>query len=440
VHIGYYYTGFLFYKIFDIFNFSIDATLILMSNILGAVGVVFGYLLLEKLLDDRKSAFLGSILLLFSGTYVYYARSAEVYVPQVAFILASMYYYHIRKFVLSGILFAIAMLITPLSIFISPFFIFFHFKRRSSFKDLLYFVIPFCAIYLPVFASVYEELLWGRRGLLKIGLKTPYIPLTQSVYIFIYGSIKSFNVLAPFALIGYVYFSIKDKNKFLLITLMLLSQLYLIVKIPQASALERFLLPIYIFLCLLILEGLYCILRKVIRNDLIKRGCLFMALITYISLNLFIWVGPAKLLNPRLLSDNKYKEAFIAFNKDMEKDALLIASFWDGVAFAYYTRNDIKEELETTMGNKRWINAEYLYEETFQQLLSTGKQIYVMESYAPSTAGAIFLSQEELEKRYREFSMKSQIESMADNIGLEEYFSTDGVLIYKLIADAPGRT
>ena len=356
IHIGYYFLGFLFHKVFGIWGTPIDVTLILMSNILGAIGLVFAYLLLEKLLGDRKLALLGSLIFLFSGTYLYYATSAEVYVPQTAFILASMYYFLINRFSLSGILFAVAVLITPLSIFVSPFFIFFHIKRMNPFKMLFNFILFFALVYFPVFFFVYGELLWGRRGLLRISSIMPYVPIMQSIYVFAYGSIKSFNILSFFALFGYIYLFIKDKAVFLLVTIMLLSQVYLIIKTPVPSVLARFLLPIHIYFCLIGSVGLYYIFRRLIRNIRICTGCLITTSIIYISLSLFIWIGPVNLFQPRLQFDNKYKDTLISFDQNMEENAILIASFWDGVAFAYYTRTDISEELEATMGNKRWMD------------------------------------------------------------------------------------
>ena len=53
IHIGYYLIGYLFYSFLGLFGCSINISLVIMSNVCGAAGIVYAYLLSEKLLNDR---------------------------------------------------------------------------------------------------------------------------------------------------------------------------------------------------------------------------------------------------------------------------------------------------------------------------------------------------------------------------------------------------
>ncbi len=431
IHIGYYFIGYIFHKILSLFNAPVDVSLILMSNIFGAVGVVFAYLFVYEILYDHKLSIICAAILLFSGTYVEYSTQAEIYIPQVAFILASMYLFYKERNILSGLLYAAALLITPISVFVLPYYIFIAVKRRSSIKEMLYFIIPFMVIYLPIFLSIYNELLWGRRGLLRISSNLPYNSLKMIVSNIVFVLIKSFNILAPFVLIGHIIYWFKDKSKFLLLCILWLSYSYVIAKLSRFD-LETAFLPIFVYFALLILNGIVFI-NIYLKNNL-KIGNAFGMIILpcYIILSVMIWIGPAKIFHPQITPDNNFKNEMLAFKERISDNDILIASFWHGVAFAFYTRYNPEEEIETTMGNQRWIDIDQLNVESVRQLLNEFADVYVMEAYAPSAVAKVIFDEKELEDRYFEQSLKAQIENMASNIKFHEYFKKNDIMIYRL--------
>ena len=243
-------------------------------------------------------------------------------------------------------------------------------------------------------------------------------------------TVKSFNILTPFAIVGYIYYLVKDRSKFLLISVVFLSHIYMLFKSADTN---HFQLQIHIFICLLSLTGLHYVCRQLFRGWKLSKVAFYSALAIYGLISVFIWIEPSALSKPWRIADNKAETAMVTFNSGVESDAILVAKFWHGVAFAFYTREDIKEELETTMGNGRWVDADFLDEDSLRSLLESGREIYVMESYMPSSAAAIFLGSESIAQRYSAYSLKTKIERMADYIELEQYYLADGVLMYRAL-------
>ncbi|MBD3196555.1 MAG: hypothetical protein GF317_15975 [Candidatus Lokiarchaeota archaeon] len=435
IHWGYYCLGLIFHLILGSMGLTIDNSLVIMSNVFGAVCVSYSYLFFRKFQFDKKSSIIGSLMLLFAGVFFSYSIQAEVYIPQLAFLLASMYYYMSSKPAVSGILFGIALLITPLSIFTLPFYIFIFIKERLSIKNAFYFILPSIIIYLPVFAFVHEDLLWGRRGLLSIsagmGMNTFQIIIVNTIFAF--G--KSFHVLLPFALFGLIYSAMKNRFIFALFSIILAGNLFLFVKLNRDD-LTTAMLPVFVFLIILAILGLNRINLSIsswIGNKNIFR---YAVLAMYILINAFIWIGPSRLPHPRILNDRSYQEALINFANRTTDDVLFIASFWHGVAYSFYTRSDIEEELETTMGNNRWLDIEDLDKDKWAVIKRNYEEIYIQEAYSPSSAAKLLLSDSELKTRYEQNSIKARIAILDGEMGFIEFAKTDDIWIYK--AKFPG--
>jgi hypothetical protein len=242
---------------------------------------------------------------------------------------------------------------------------------------------------------------------------------------------KSFHILTPFAFLGLVYIYIKNKKLFLLLAVMILSQISLVVKASDVSSLEAFLLPVFFFVSLLISCGLNWSLSGLVKLSRLRKSILAVLLICYAVFSLFLRIGPEGIFTPKILADNRFQNDIRSFNAGLSGNDSFIANFRDGVAFAFYTRTQSTEELETTMGNRRWFNAEYLDAAAFQELFKSGGEVYVMESYSPSPGASLLMSEQRLAGRFAHCSLKSKIENLIEGITLREHLRTNIILIYR---------
>jgi len=423
IHTGYYLLGYLFHHLFSFFvDISVDKSLILMSNIFGVVGVVFTYLLSEKIIGNKESGKLCALIMLFSGTYLFHSIHASIYVIQTAFIMASMYFFYINRNLLSGTLFSFSVLLTPGSIFVGPFYVFAIIKEKKPIQDIALFVLGVLVVYLPIFALIYKELLWGTRGLL-VTLRNPVFSITEGVNNWIYGLLKSFNILFFFMIIGLVWIYFRRKDVLCLTLLMFLPQIYLMTHCLGFQALAAYNLQIYIFFVILISFGLQAISEK----KLSWSKPLF--LIAYIVLSLIIWIGP-DLLKPHLRFKNAFQNNIISFNNTIErnKDYVILADWGQRMKYLYYSKTGNLTE----QSSDKVLNLDDLSRADLSKIINQHKNVYVIESYSPSFGAKIFLSQKELDRRYREHSMKSKIEGMIKGIQLSEFWEDNGLLIYKV--------
>lgn len=436
VHLGYYLLGDVFYRLLSPFGLPIDRCLILMSVLLGAVGTAYAYLLAQRLTGDSLIGVLCCVVLASSGAFIQYASGAEVYIAQTAFLLASMYYFLKKRMILAGLLYATAMLITPLTVFAAPFYIFIWLRDKTSARNLLLFALSFLVLYLPLFFWVYHDLLWGRRGLLTMALNTPHISVVASLksLVLVFG--KSFHILAPFLVVGYIVLYRKNRALLLMINLVLLCQVYLLLKAREPSALESFLLDIYFFPALAIAIGVGATLTALFRKPRVRAYFAAAIVVVYSLISLVFRVGPAGVLSPSLHKVNQYGEDFKALAAVLKPDDALIADFNTGVAFSFYTRSDPSEELETTMGNPRWVNADYMNAAKFATVMRSHERVFIVESYLPSPGATLMFSREQLEKRYLEHSLKSRFDQLATECHcavLERFMAMDLLRVYRAV-------
>ncbi len=442
IHCGYYLLGYLGHSIFGSMGLAIDQTLIILSNLTGAIGLVFAFLLVRELTRNRSLAYLSVVFLGASGIYLIYSTSAEVYVPQTAVLLLSMYCFVIRRPLISGLSFALALFISPLTVSVLPFYLYVWYWRRLPLQTITWAVIAFAAGFLPVFIPLHEEWLWGRRGLLAIGLNTPLLSVSTAVQTVVALIIKSFHWAAIFLPIGLIALFLRRKPLFVLVTITLTCQAYIIAKIGDVTILGAFFLQVYVFLALIIAEGVRWAGELLKAHAALRRGLTIALSLIFIISSLVLLAGPAGLLSPKITWDNTWRHGIDELGEQLTENGIVVTNFRYGVAYAFYSREDTDEELETTTGNRRWINFEYLTSPKFQVLLQEYEQIFIIETYSPSPGPQLFLSEEQLRARFNRHSAKSEIETLVPTATLTNYILTDDFKIYQLQAhlDTPADT
>jgi hypothetical protein len=436
IHVGYYCLGYLVHSILGISGLAIDQSLILMSNFMGAIGLIYAYKLAEKLIGDRATAILSTVLLGASGAYLFFSTSAEVYVPQTALLLASMYYFTVAKPIPAGLSFSLALMISPLTLSIAPFYFYIWYWRRLETRVMLAATAAFALSFLPVFIALGDEWLWGRRGLLAIGLGTPLISFESSVKTLVKLLVKSFHFALLFLPPGLFFAAKRNRSLLGLCLIMFVTQFYILAKVGDVTVLGAFLLPVHVFIAMLAAFGVVQSIRWLkVRSRATAIGLSIVSLL-FVVTSLAYLLGPAKLLAPKLGWSDSWREAMRHIQSEVGRDGVLIANFRYGVAYAFYTREDKSEELETTVGNRRWISYEYLQPSDLQNLIEERPRILVLESYSPSPGPEMLLSQTQLANRFEKNSMKSAIERMLPGVWLRKLRITEQIAVYEVETDS----
>jgi hypothetical protein len=95
------------------------------------------------------------------------------------------------------------------------------------------------------------------------------------------------------------------------------------------------------------------------------------------------------------------------------REAVIIMSWWDSVAYKYYNREDTSGSLESGEAAEKCYN-EVLLTGNEQNFLMENEYVLVLESYYPSRVSQLILGKERLDKKYLQNSLKIKIEKMFD--------------------------
>jgi len=146
VHLGYFLLGSVWYKILSIFGFDPVMSLNLMSAFFGALSVALVYMITNKLGCDKVQSMISSLTLCVSGSVLLYSIHGEVYIPQLSFVLLSIYFILNKSPLFSTLSIIIATSITPTSLLAIPGILYIIYMRKYPSKVLLYFISPLILI------------------------------------------------------------------------------------------------------------------------------------------------------------------------------------------------------------------------------------------------------------------------------------------------------
>lgn len=431
VHVGYYITGYPLVEFFSLLGVTPDHALIMFSVLSGAVGVSLCFLFWEKLLGDVRAAAMAATVLGLAGGYFAYSLEAEVYVPQTMFVLLAMYTY-VRGYVLvAGLAYALGMLISPLSLFAGPFFLIWALLRQVTWRQFALFVVVSLLIYLPAFAWMYDDLMFGRRGLIPAGVSTSVAPVTQALKQLVVVSVKSFHVFVLFALIGFIRLYRRYRRLAILVIIMTAAQYYILVKAHQVTALETFLLVVFCYPVGLIGLGLRVTVDAVFHNSKARSIAAVVAIALFGLASVGMLKGVDGILSPTLGFDHRFARRMQDLADKVEPGDAVISSFRKGLAYAYYTRQDPLEEIEITMGNHRWYDSDYLTPDKLEALVQSAGNIFVVESYSPSPGASMLLSEERLREKKAAFSLGSRYTRLLGGLEPTTFTDVDDVTIYQ---------
>lgn len=117
-------------------------TVTLLSQVFGALGVAFMFLLAKRLLGDVPSARVAAFTLLLSGAYWEHAIQGEVYTPQTALALLAMLSMYGGHPMAAGMAFLGALAITPTSALAGPVLVYLLWRHCPGRSSLVRFGLP----------------------------------------------------------------------------------------------------------------------------------------------------------------------------------------------------------------------------------------------------------------------------------------------------------
>ena len=372
VHIGYYLLG---AAVLHILPGSDDYVINLMNCFLGALSIMLVYFITFAICHEHVPAVVASLLLFTHYMFLENSIYAEVYTPQVCFLLLSILLWLLNKPILASLSFLLSFLITPSAILALPCF----FILRPRLRPLLLFCVIFAISAAVTIFPVRQSYFFGSRGLLEAAnrpLNLGWALNKEGREIF-----SGFFLCIPLVVAGlFEIFSRKQLRPFAFALLIFwLVTLFFAEKINDVPPQ----LPVYAMLCVVGGLGFGLILRISDNKTYIKFAiyAAVIAVILAVFINGLNAFEKAQALNKRRTG---YRNTVIRISKVANSDYLVVG-FWSvGILFEHYLFHKSFTPL--------WIDTEWLDGtcgrdqqdkaiEKYKQAITAHRQIWLLGRY-----------------------------------------------------------
>ena len=328
LHFGYYVFLFVTDKLLGgLFGIPIQESAVWLNVVAGTLSVGVAYALAKELLGTRRDALLCAVIFGLSGRVLANSTSSEIYMLQTLFVLSSFYLFVRERIVWSGLLSAVALLVSPLSAFAYLFYPVYDYQRagRIRWNVLLRLAAACLAIYLPFFIVEGKEVLFGVRGLLTIHSIVQFRPLATLENFPIY-QFKAFTVL-PLLLIPALYAWRENLRIFALTLAVGIPHIYIILKLVGED--HVFILNTdFFFVCCLVIGW------RELRN--IKYARWIAPSLLLVHVGLYVASG---LIHPyRPCRDYADQMRHVARTYLLGRDSVLITDWGRAVSLTFYGR------------------------------------------------------------------------------------------------------
>lgn len=372
VHLGYYLLGAGFIRLLP---GSDDYAINLMSCFLGALCVALVYFITFAICHKHTLAVIASLLLFTHNLFLENSIYAEVYIPQVCFLLMSVLLWLFNKPVLASLSFLLSFLITPSTILALPCFIILRPRLRPFLLFCSIFAISAAVAVFPVHQSYF----FGSRGVFNVANRPLDINwvLAKEGREILFG----FFHCIPLVVVGLLeIFSRKQFRPFAFALLILwLVTLFLAEKIPDVSPQ----LPAYTLLCVVGGLGLGLILR-VLKNKACSKSTIYAAMIVVILAVFMNGLDAFKEIRALNKCRTGYRNTVLRINKIADPGYLVIGYWSIGILFEHY----LFQQSFTPL----WINTEWLdgtsgseqqdkYIQKYNQAVAERRQIWIFGNY-----------------------------------------------------------
>lgn len=372
VHLGYCLLGAGFIRLLP---GSDDHAINLMNCFLGALSIMLVYFITFTICHKHIPAVASSLLLLTHDMFLENSIYAEVYTPQVCFLLLSILLWLLNKPILAGLSFLLSFLITPSAILALPCF----FILRPRLRPILLFCAIFSISAAVTIFPVRQSYFFGSRGLFSAANR----PFNLSWALDKEGCeiLSGFSFCIPLVVAGLLEIFGRKQFRPLAFALLILwlVTLFSAEKIKDVPPQ----LPAYVVLC--VVGGLgFGLLLRISDSKIYIKFVIYAAVIAVIfavfinGLNVFkgTWI--------LIKGNTAYRNTVIQISKVADPDYLVIGSWNRGTLFEHYL---FQESFKP-----HWINVECLAGlcgrdqrvqsiEMFKQAVLAHRQIWLLETY-----------------------------------------------------------
>jgi len=415
IHVAYYVLGWLTHRLLRPFGVHLDEALLLLSAAAATACVLLAWRFARALGRGALTAFAVALILMFSGNLLDQGTSAEIYGIELALVLASYVLYLANRPFVSGLVFGVAMLVSPLSALAGGFFVW-DLMRRRHWKPFALAVAAGVCVYVPVLAWCWRDYFFGVRGLLRVGPHRDFGPGTVVYNVFALA--KNFHWSLLFALPGMIAQWRHARSALGLTALTLLFHLPVFVGMREDGV---FMLSAYPLLALLVADGAVAWLPPTRPPG---RFLLPLIAVLYVATASVLWLRPPS---------QAYRQGLLALLGRAGREAVIIAPWHHAVALDFYHLDYGAKG--TPVAPRLW--EQYVTADTLRHLLSARSDVYLVETYYPNPIVERFMSGAQRERRWREHALLPRMQGLV--AGLSADTVQDGArapLVYRL--RAPG--
>ena len=344
VHYGYIFIGHLLFSFSKIFSLSPLVTIGLLSVISGTLSIILFYLVVFKISKNYVLSFLSAIILLFSGGFWIYSIHGEVYIPQLACILFTIFFVLEKRAFLASLFFIISVSITPSSVLSMPVILLLVYLNKYKRKQILYLFMTILLLFIIFTVKEFSKI----PDIFNFAVYSPKVFFKHFSFFSIFKKIildmiqvygKSFGLLTLAAVFGFFILYKENRNVFWIMLFMILPFSTYIFNLGLMS--EDHLIFSFLPVSFCASYGLIK-LYEYYHKSYFKSYSLIIFLIfleIWFSYNFYIY--PEK-MNSILLQNtvNNLKTNF-------ESNAVLISDWTFGTAFWYLTQNETNYSLLT---------------------------------------------------------------------------------------------
>jgi len=396
LHLGYYALLFVADKLLGgLFGIPIQESAVWLNVLAGALSVGVAYALARELFGTRRDALLCAVIFGVSGRVLNNSTSSEIYMLQTLFVLSSFYLFVRERVVLSGLLGAAALLVSPLSVFAYLFYPVYDYQRTGRIRWPVLFKLAGAAlvIYLPFLIVDGHEMLFGIRGLWKIHELDPFRPLAMLENFPLY-QFKAFTLL-PLLLVPALLAWRDNWRMFALALAVGLPHIYVILKLTDED--HVFILNSdFFFVCCLVIGW-----RQL---EKLKVGQWIAPVLLLAHVALFIASGTIHSFQPQRVYADEMRR--VAKTYLLGHDAIMVTDWGRAVALTFYCRPS-----PTTTVPREPLFQKQIYDIQGKPLAPLTDldrpEVFLLDAWAPSPLNRFFRTKQGLEAFRRKNTLVS---------------------------------
>lgn len=277
-HFSFHFFGVIFYYVLNtLFGTSSVDSIEAMNATFSVLGSIGFFYIIKGRYKDERIAYLAVIIYAFSTGIFRFSCRAEYLVLIPSFSLISLGFYSAKKYFLSGMVFALGLLSSPFILLTAPAYLLFNEKNTIFSKKNIIFTAGFLLLYIGVSFFTFESTVSGQWSYSQVFYA--YIEMFSSLKplrilaIWVYGYLRSFNIILLFFAIGLIQIFKSDRRMFWVIILLIIA--HLPAAIPEARY-GGYQMPLYPFMAIAASFG---IMEPLNKNKVLAYGFIIVFLI-----------------------------------------------------------------------------------------------------------------------------------------------------------------